>query len=81
VYGDGDEREQAAKVDRARARGEAIRAELMAHLTAGGPQDPADLLPSIETPNVSLPEVGFQLDRLVDDGTVGRGRGRRYRAA
>ncbi len=52
---------------RARARGEGIRAELLERLTAGA-QNAADLLPQLSTPDVSLSEVAFQLDRLDDEG-------------
>ena len=59
------------KEDRARARGEIIRAELLAKLRTGGPQAAADLQPQLPR-DVSLSEIAFQLDRLADEGqTVG----------
>lgn len=67
--------------ERARERGEAIRAELLAQLRAGGPQAASDLLPRLGTANVSLSEVAFQLDRLADEGDVVGSQGERYRLA
>lgn len=57
--------------ERARERGERIRAELTAALRTGGPQSAADLHPQMPAA-VSLSEVAFQLARLADEGeTVG----------
>lgn len=68
------------EVHRARARGECIRAELLT-LLGDGPAAAADLLPQIETPDVSLSEVAFQLGRLGEEGqTVGE-QGSVYRLA
>lgn len=55
--------------NRATARGESIRAELLAKLRTGGPQSAADLHPEFR-PDVSLSEVAFQLDRLADEDTT-----------
>jgi len=63
---------------RARQRGEGIRAELLTLLDAG-PQTPADLLPQVGTQAVSLSEVRFQLDRLADEGRTVRGDDGQYR--
>ncbi len=76
-----DDAEQAAKADRARERGEGIRARLLANLKAGGPKTAADLLPLIDTPDVSLSEVAFQLDRLADEGRAVGDPGDAYRLA
>ncbi len=62
-----EESEKAWKSRQATARGEGIRAELLAKLTTGGPQSAADLYPQTPT-DVSLSEVAFQLARLVEDG-------------
>lgn len=60
------------KVRRAQARGQEIRAELVA-LLSDGSAGAAELLPLIQTPDVSLSEVAFQLDRLTEEGeTVGK---------
>jgi hypothetical protein len=57
--------------ERARERGECIRAELTAMLRTGGAQSAADLRPHFPA-DVSLSEISFQLDRLADEGeTVG----------
>jgi len=53
--------------ERARERGEGIRAELLERLETGA-QNAADLLPQLSTPGVSLSEVAFQLERLDDEG-------------
>jgi hypothetical protein len=66
---------------RARERGERIRGELLARL-ANGAQKPADLLPRLDTQDVSLSEVAFQLDRLAVEGEVVGGKdGQPYRLA
>lgn len=62
----------------AKARGEALRAELLAMLGAG-PQTAAELLPQVATDNVSLSEVAFQLDRLEDEGRTLGAQGEPYR--
>src|SRR6188474_3138349 len=53
--------------DRARARGEAVRAEL----AVGGPQDADALHPQVSS-SVTLSEVVFQLGRMVDCERSGR---------
>jgi hypothetical protein len=59
------------KEDHARARGEGLRAELLAKLRTDGPQSAAELDPKLPS-DVSLSEVAFQLDRLAVEGqTVG----------
>jgi hypothetical protein len=67
-------------VQRAKARGERLRAELLARLRTG-PQSAVGLLPQVETPAVSLPEVSFQLDRLAAEGRAVGERGGSYRLA
>ena len=65
---------------RATARGERLRAELLRRLRSG-PQPAAALLPQIEIADVTLSEVAFQLDRLAEEGlTVGE-QGGPYRLA
>ena len=62
-----EDAERGWKDQRATARGEGIRAELLAKLRTGGPQSAADLYP--QTPSdVSMSEVAFQLARLADEG-------------
>ena len=57
--------------EQAKARGEALRAEITAMLENEGPQRAADLLPHLPE-DVSLAEVDFQLERLTEEGeTVG----------
>lgn len=60
--------------DRARARGEGIRTDLLAKLRTRGPQTAADLHPQLDG-DVSLSEVAFQLGRLAEerktDGEIG----------
>ena len=67
------------KEERARARGEGIRAELLARLSTGGPQSAVDLQPQLPQ-DVSLSEVAFQLARLTDEGKVNGETGGIYRA-
>lgn len=63
--------EEARREQEATARGERIRAELLAKLRAGGPQSALDLSAQVHK-DVSLSEVAFQLERLADEGqTVG----------
>lgn len=52
--------------ERATARGEGIRAALLAKLREDGPQSAADLHPHLPA-DVSLSEVAFQLCRLSDE--------------
>ena len=55
----------------AQARGEGIRAEIVARLEDEGARSAADLLAHMPK-DVSLAEVAFQLERLVEEGeTVG----------
>ncbi|HKO38870.1 MAG TPA: hypothetical protein VJU14_10925 [Solirubrobacterales bacterium] len=81
MYEGGDDAERRARkrAEQAQARGEGIRAELLAQLRADGPKAAPDLLPRIRTANVSLSEVTFQLDRLVDEGEVVGRQGEDYR--
>lgn len=65
---------------RATARGERIRAELVTHL-GDGPAGAADLLPQIETPDVSISEVAFQLVRLAEEGRAVGEQGESFRLA
>jgi hypothetical protein len=65
---------------RARERGERLRAELRAKLEAGGPQSAADLSPQVP-PDVSLSEVAFQLGRLAEEGDATGTVGGVYRLA
>jgi hypothetical protein len=67
------------KEDRARARGEGIRAELLAKLGTGGPQSAADLHPQMDS-DVSLSGVAFQLERLNEEGKTDGKAGDAYRA-
>jgi len=62
---------------RAKQRGEGIRAELLTLLDVG-PQTPADLLPQLEMQAVSLSEVTFQLERLAEEGQTARNSDGRY---
>lgn len=64
------------KDDRARARGEGIRADLLAKLE-GGPQSAADLHPQFRS-DVSLSEIAFQLDRLDEERKASGKVGGRY---
>lgn len=58
------EREQQAQ-----ARGEGLRAEIRTRLGTEGARSAAELL--LQMPNdVSLAEVAFQLERLVEEGEV-----------
>jgi hypothetical protein len=54
--------------EEAAERGKAIRSELTETLAKDGPQTASALLPQIETPGISLPEVAFQLQRLAEEG-------------
>lgn len=81
VYESSDDAEQAARAERARERGEGIRAQLLAKLEADGPRTAADLLPQIERRDVPLSEVAFQLGRLAEEGRVVGEPGGAYRLA
>ena len=60
-----------AMAQRAKARGERLRDELLTRLRSG-PQTAVALLPQLEVPDVTLSEVAFQLERLNEEGrTVG----------
>jgi hypothetical protein len=63
---DSEDAERGRKEHRAKARGESIRAELVAKLRASGPQSAADLHAQVAA-HVSLSEVAFQLDRLAGE--------------
>jgi hypothetical protein len=65
---------------RATARGEKIRAALIAALRGRGPASAADLHPLMPT-EISLSEVAFQLDRLREEGLTEGGQGGPYRLA
>ena len=54
--------------EEAAARGKAIRSELTEKLAKGGPQTASALLPQMDTPDISLAEVAFQLQRLAEEG-------------
>jgi hypothetical protein len=81
MYEGSDDAERAARAERARERGEGIRAQLLAKLKAGGPQTAADLLPQIERRDVSMSEVAFQLVRLAEEGRAVGEPGGAYRLA
>lgn len=81
MYESNDDAERAARAERARERGEGIRAQLLAKLKTGGPQTAADLLPLDEMRDVSLSEVAFQLDRLAEEGRAVGEPGGSYRLA
>lgn len=64
---------------RAAARGQRIRAVLLAKLREDGPASAATLA-KFMPPEVSLTEVAFQLGRLAEVGTVAGEPGGEYRA-
>lgn len=68
------------KDDRARERGQTIRATLAAKLGESGPQSAADLHPQLPA-DVSLSEVAFQLDRLAEENEAAGKVGGVYRLA
>ncbi len=70
--GDGREKYRLARV-----RGEELRAELVARLSAG-PQTADDLLAAIDREDVSLSEVAFQLERLRSEGRATGAAGEPY---
>src|SRR4029077_4167807 len=63
-----DESEGRSRQEAAAARGKSIRSALTEMLTPDGPQTASALLPRIETPDISLSEVAFQLQRLCQEG-------------
>lgn len=66
-------------LERATARGERIRAALLAKLTTGGPQTAAALADPTDG-DVSLSEIAFQLNRLAEEGKAAGEHGGEYRA-
>lgn len=65
--------------ERATARGERIRAVLLAKLHEDGPAT-ATALARFMPPEISLSEVAFQLDRLAEEGKAVGEQGSEYRA-
>jgi len=65
-------------VRRAKARGEGLRAELLAALEAG-PASAVELLPRLKRSDLTLSEVGFQLERLSEEGRASGEVGGSYR--
>lgn len=61
------ERKDNEREQQAQARGEGLRAEIGERLRIEGPQTAPDLLPHLPK-DVSLAEVAFQLERLVEEG-------------
>lgn len=76
-----EESQRDRRAEQATLRGERLRSELVQRLKKDGPRSAVELLPQVDTPNVSLSEVAFQLDRLAGEGrTVGE-QGGPYRLA
>jgi hypothetical protein len=76
---DSEDAERGTKERQATARGESVRADLLAKLRSGGPQSAADLHPQLGR-DVSLSEVAFQLERLTEETKTDGKAGDIYRA-